>query len=91
MPVGAVRAQHPFDQFRHHRETEWIGPPTRLLDGSLEARLGEKDLGIMPGAGPGIFINSFLHEERRLPVDEVRQRGCIADRRTPAEPVEKPQ
>ena len=43
----------------------------------------------MPGTRAGIFVDSFLHEECRLPVDEIRQRGSIADRRAPAEQIEK--
>ena len=91
MPVGAIGAQHPLDQFRHHGEPERIGPPARLLDGGLEARLAKKDLGIMSGAGAGIFVDAFLHQESGVPVDEVGQRWRIADRRAAAEKFEKPQ
>jgi hypothetical protein len=63
----------------------------RAFDDILESRLGEKHLGIMSGAGAGVLINAFLHEKSSLPVDEVGQRPCIADRRAAAEQLKKPQ
>src|SRR6266496_54275 len=61
--VGAVGTQHALDQFCHHGKPERIGPPARSFDGILESRLGEKHLGIMSGAGAGVLINAFLHQE----------------------------
>ena len=91
LPVGAIRSQHPLDQLAHHREPEWVGAPTRLLHGILEARLGKKDLGIVPGARAGIFVNSFLHQERRLPVDEIGQLSTHRGSTGAGGKIEKPQ
>ena len=83
-----MRTQHAFGEFTHHGEPERIGAPARLLDGFVEFRLGEQHLGIMPGAGAGIFVDRLLHQEGRILVDEIRELTGIADRIPAAEDIE---
>jgi hypothetical protein len=89
--VDAMRAQHALDQFRHHREPERIGPPTRSLHRRLESRFAKQDLGIMSRPRAGVLVDAFLHQESGVLVDEIGQPLRIANRRTGTEKPKKPQ
>ncbi len=80
VPVAGMRTQHPFDHLRDHREPKRIGAPARHLDRRMETGFEKQNLRVMPGARAGVFVDSLLHQERRIPVDEVRERGGVPDR-----------
>ena len=63
-----------------HRKPEWERPPAGIFDRFREAFFGKQHLRVMPGASARIFVNSFLHKEGRLRVDEICERRFVADR-----------
>src|SRR5829696_6433799 len=85
----AVAAKHALDEFRHHDETERIGAPAGVFHSFLEAGFGEQDLGVVPGPGARVLVDSLLRQEGGVLIDEGGERRYIADRRARAEHVEQ--
>ena len=80
-------SQHPIDHFAHHRQAQWKGLPASEFDRLRKPLLGKQDLCIVTGACARVFVNSLLHDEGRLRIDEFRERLPVANRRSGAKQI----